>query len=114
MHLQLSLLVSIKCFVIVIKIRIQNKSDKATSRSEVLTDTVFPRIIAEAIISIFTPQGGDYSREAIISNVSCRRSCPIYFVLLYQAIKEKVKYMKITIEKTVKKKKTSAFVTIEL
>ena len=42
---------------------------------------------------------GDYSREAIISNISHRSSCPVYFVLLYQAIKEKVKYMNITKEK---------------
>ena len=31
----------------------------------------------------FAPKGGDYSREAIISNISHRRSCPKYFVLLY-------------------------------
>ena len=42
-----------------------------------------------AIISIFAPKGGDYlregnySREAFISNISHRRSCPKYFVLLY-------------------------------
>ena len=56
-----------------------------------------------------TPKGGDYlregdySREAFISNISRRRSYPKYFVLLYQAIKEKVKYMNINIEKTVNK-----------
>ena len=55
---------------------------------------------------------GDYSREATISNISHRRSCPIYFVLLCQAVKEKVKYMNITIEKSVKKR--GAFVTIQL
>ena len=38
-----------------------------------VVNTVFPRIIA----------GGDYSREAIISNISHRRSCLKYFVLLY-------------------------------
>ena len=43
--------------------------------------TVFPRIIAAAIISFFAPKGGDYSwegdysREATISNISHRRSC---------------------------------------
>ena len=35
-------------------------------------------------------------REAIISNISQTRSCPVYFVLLYQAIKEKVKYRNAT------------------
>ena len=45
---------------------------------------------------------GDYSREAIISKISHWRSCTIYFVLLYHAIKEKAKYMNITIEKAVK------------
>ena len=59
-------------------------------------------------MSIFTPKEGyysregDYSRGAIISNISQRRSCPIYFILLYQAIKDKLKFMNITIEKTVK------------
>ena len=77
----------------------------AISSNDSPSDTVFPRIIAGAIISIFTPKGDDYSREgdysrgAIISNISQRRSCPIYFVSLYQAIKEKVKFMNITIEK---------------
>ena len=58
---------------------------------------------SQAIISIFAPKGGDYSKEAIITNISHWRSCPKYFVLLYQTIKEKVKYMNITIEKTVLK-----------
>ena len=59
------------------------------------------------IISIFAPKGGDhsregnYSREAIISNIS-HRSRSKYFVLLYQAIKEKGKYMNITIKKLYK------------
>ena len=57
------------------------------------------------IISIFSPKGGDYSREGdylrkvIFSNISHKRLCPKCFVSLYQAIKEKVKYMNITIEK---------------
>ena len=57
------------------------------------------------IIFIFAPNGGDYFREddylkeAIISNISQGRSRPKCFVLLYQAIKEKVKYRIITIEK---------------
>ena len=51
--------------------------------------TVFPRIMAGAIISFFAPKGGDrlregdYSREAIISNISHRGSCLKYFILLY-------------------------------
>ena len=71
------------------------------------------------IISIFAPKRGnclkegDYSRDAIISNISLRRSCPKYFVLLYQAIKVKVKYINTAIEKTVKKN-SLAFVTIQL
>ena len=70
------------------------------------------------IISNFAPKGGNYSNESdyltetIISNISRKRSCPICFVLLYQVIKGKVKYMNITIEKTVKKKR--AFITIYL
>ena len=71
--------------------------------------TVFPQVIAGAIISILALKGvdysreRDYSREAIISNISDRRWCPIHFVLFSQAIKEKVKYMNIAIGKTVKK-----------
>ena len=42
--------------------------------------------------------------EAIILNISYRRSCRIYFVLLHHAIKEKVKYKNITIEKNCTKK----------
>ena len=41
-------------------------------------------------------EGGDYFKYSL------RRSCPKYFVLLYQAIKVKAKYTNITIEKTVK------------
>ena len=55
------------------------------------------------IISIFAPKGdGDYSREgnylreAIISNISHRRLCSKYFVLLYNY---KVKYMSIIIRR---------------
>ena len=56
--------------------------------------TVFPRIIAGAIISFFAPKGGDrfregdYSREAIISNISHRRSCALN-ILFYYIIKSK-------------------------
>ena len=71
------------------------------------------------ITSISAPKRGHFSREgeyaireAIISNIS-HRSHPKYFVLLYQAIKEKVKYMNITIEKKTVKK-NGAFVTIQL
>ena len=56
-----------------------------------------------AIISIFAPKGGgdysmegDYLREAIISNISHRRLCSKYFVLLYNY---KVKYMSIIIRR---------------
>ena len=44
-----------------------------------------------------------HKKGTTISNISHRRSYSIYLILLHQAIKEKVKYMNITIEKTVKK-----------
>ena len=66
-------------------------------------NTVFPRIIAGAITSIFAPKGGDYSREsdysreAIISNASAlRRSHPKYFVLFIN--KEKISPQKKTVK----------------
>ena len=76
--------------------------------------TVFPRIIAGGDYFHFSMkrgrlfegrrllQGGDYFN---ISNISHKRSCPMYmyFVFSYQAITDKVKYMNITIEKTIKK-----------
>ena len=74
-----------------------------------LTSTVFPRIIAGGDYFYFSTKRGDYSREgdfsreAIVSNISHRRWRSKYFVLLYQAIKKKVKYMNITIEKNCKK-----------
>ena len=51
-----------------------------TSATKKRASTVFPRVTAGAIISIFAPRGGDnsregdYSRETIISNLSHRRS----------------------------------------
>ena len=47
---------------------------------------VLPRIIAGAIISFFTSNGGDYSREAVISNIVHWKSCRKYFVLLSNQI----------------------------
>ena len=38
--------------------------------------TVFPRIIAGS--PFFAHKGGDYSREAIISNIAYWKSCPKY------------------------------------
>ena len=87
----------------------------AISSNDSPSDTVFPRIIAGAIISIFTPKGGDYLREgdysrgAIISNISHKSSCPMYFVLLYQAISEIHEHYH---RKNCKK--PGAFVTIQL
>ena len=49
---------------------------------------------------------GEYSREVVISNIARRKLLQNYFVLFsleLQGIKEKVKYMNITIEKTVTK-----------
>ena len=60
----------------------------------------------------YSKAGNYYQMEAIISNIPHRRTCPKYFVLLYLAIKEKGKYLNITVEKTVKK--PGAFVTIQL
>ena len=42
---------------------------------------LLPILIAGAIISFFAPKGGDYSREAIISDIVHWKSCPKYFVL---------------------------------
>ena len=80
--------------------------------------TIFPQIITGVIISNFATKGGnyskesDYSRKTITWNISRKSSCPICLVLLYQVIKEKMKYMNITIEKSVKK--NGALVTIQL
>ena len=38
----------------------------------------------EQIISFLASKGGDYSREATISNIAHCESCPKYFVLLSQ------------------------------
>ena len=75
--------------------------------------------LSQVSISSKNSRGGFFSHQkgaiiggkVIISNISHRRLCAIYFALLYQAIKERVKYMNITIEKTVK---NGAFVTIQL
>ena len=56
----------------------------------------FPKLKLNYCISSnnFAPKGGNYSREdnysreAIISNISHRRSCHKYFVLLYHEIKK--------------------------
>ena len=70
-----------------------------------------------AIISILAPKGGDYlregdySREAIISNISHRSSRPKYIALLYQARKEKSEIHEHYYRK--KLKKSCDFVTIQ-
>ena len=58
-------------------------------------NTVFPRIIAGAIISFFAPKGGDYSREAIIFRLfTGSRSQNILF---YFPIKSKITSKKLNI-----------------
>ena len=44
---------------------------------------VFPRIIARVIISFFTQKRGDYSREAIISNIAHWKSCPKFIIYIH-------------------------------
>ena len=46
-----------------------------------IKNTVFPRIIAGEIIDFFMPKGGDYLREAIISNTRWK-SCTKYFAFI--------------------------------
>ena len=41
----------------------------------------FLKLYPGEIISFFAPKGGDYSREAIISNIVHWKLCPKYFVL---------------------------------
>ena len=42
----------------------------------------------DMIISLFASKRGDYSREAVISNIAHLKSCPKYFVLLSHEIKK--------------------------
>ena len=52
---------------------------------------LLPTLIAGAIISFFAPKGGDYSREAIISDIVHWKSCPKYFVLPLNKKKNHIK-----------------------
>ena len=55
-------------------------------RTKTDQNTVFPQITAGAIISFFASIGGNYLREAIISNIAHWKSYPIN-ILFYYPIK---------------------------
>ena len=64
-------------------------SHTASSHFDDYNYRIFPWIIEPGtIISFFAQKGGDFSREAIISNITHWKSCPKYFVLFSHEIKK--------------------------
>ena len=70
--------------------KLRKKNDIAFETQDFKLHSVFPSIIAEGNIILFSNQKGAViqgkvhsSREAILSNIAHWKSCPIYFVLLF-------------------------------